>query len=909
MEAPKPAPQVVKPQTGDVVEAIEFRGSRRVPQDTLRALISARKGDILNDEVLRRDFMALWNTGRFDDIRLEAEKGATGIILRYVLVERRVVRSIKYEGAKSLTVSEILDRFKERKVGLSVESQYDPNKVQHAAVVLKEYLAERGRQYATVRPEVKQIPPSSLEVTFNVVEGPKVKVGVIDITGNQAFNDRWVISSMKNLRPIGIPHSRYFENLFAKTYDASKLEEDKERMRQAYQDKGYFQVKVLDHTVKLRDTGGHGFKIPLFKENHPGKAMDVTIPVEEGKLFHLEKINYVGVKFFRSPESLTRGLFGMAEGDIFSTAKLRKGLEQMRKLYGEFGFIDFVPEPSFDFPGGDKIDLTLTADEGKQFFVRRIDFSGNTNTRDKVIRREILLDEGDMFNTRLWDLSILRLNQLGYFEVLKEGEAADIKRDTRTNTVDITLKVKERGKNSIGLNGGVSGIAGSFMGFNYSTNNFLGLGETLSLDSQLGTRLRSVSLGFTEPYLFDHPIQLGAEVHLTRFNFDQAREASILSGQNLIPLYSALGTQNLLNYIQNGHGFSVTSSKLLKRSFARVGITYGYDVSNITVTTDAAKAYFDYINFSGIGGPNSLTGVHTSYITPSYTYNTVNHPINPTGGRSLFLSMQFAGSFLGGNVNTVRPTVDFKTFKQAPWHKGHILAFHFMGSMLTGYNGKLVPPFMRTYIGGEQDIRGFDIWGISPVAFVPSEATNVAVLNADGSARTQKDANGVLQPVTMNVPIYQLVFPGGDTQLISNFEYRIPIVGPVTLAIFADAGVNKILRRSQLSMDQSRIDTLNGSYPQAGFVQQAVIAPGTQRPRMSTGLELQVLLPVVNAPFRIYWAYNPLIVQEYLQPPIVTDRSAFPNQQTFVNALTSFGQSYPFFEKRSTFRFTIGRTF
>jgi len=825
-----------------------------------------------------------------------------------VLVERRVVRSIKYEGAKSLTVSEILDRFKERKVGLSVESQYDPNKIQHAAVVLKEYLAERGRQYATVTPEVKQIPPSSLEVTFNVVEGPKVKVGNIDITGNQVFDDRWVIRSMKNLRPIGVPHSRYLENMFAKTYDAAKLEEDKERIRQAYQDKGYFQVKVLDHTVTLRNTGGHGFKIPLFKENHPGKAMDIVVPVEEGRLFHLEKINYVGVKFFRSPESLTRGLFGMAESDIFSTAKLRKGLEQMRKLYGEFGFIDFVPEPSFDFPGGDKIDLTLTAEEGKQFFVRRIDFSGNTTTRDKVIRREILLDEGDMFNTRLWDLSILRLNQLGYFEVLKEGEAADIKRDTRTNTVDITLKVKERGKNSIGLNGGVSGIAGSFMGFNYSTNNFLGLGETLSLDSQLGTRLRSVSLGFTEPYLFDHPIQLGAEVHLTRFNFDQAREASILSGQNLIPLFSALGSQNLLNYIQNGHGFSVSSSKLLKRSFARVGITYGYDVSNITVTTDAAKAYFDYINFSGIGGPTALKGVHTSYITPSYTYNTVNHPINPTGGRSLFLSMQFAGSVLGGNVNTVRPTVDFKYFKPVPWHRSHILAFHFLGSMLTGYNGKLVPPFMRTYIGGEQDIRGFDIWGISPVAFVPSEA-DVTIYNADGSARTQKDSTGQLVAAKMKIPVYQLVFPGGDTQLVSNFEYRIPIVGPVTLAAFVDAGVNKILRRGQLSMDQSRIDTLNGIYPQAGFERQVVIAPGTQRPRMSTGLELQVLLPVVNAPFRLYWAYNPMIVREFLQPPIVTDRSIFPNQLTFINALTSFGQASPFYEKRSTFRFTIGRTF
>src|SRR6476620_1592025 len=278
-------------------------------------------------------------------------------------------------------------------------------------------------------------------------------------------------------------------------------------------------------------------------------------------------MNFTGVKLFRTPEVLMKPLFGMTTGDIFSTDKLRKGIENMRKLYGKFGYIDFVPEPDFHpaEDGSDQIDLTLTADEGKQFFVRRIDFSGNTTTRDKVIRREILLDEGDMFNTRLWDVSILRLNQLGYFEVLKEGEAADIKRNRVTNTVDITLKVKERGKNSIGLNGGVSGIAGSFMGFNYSTNNVLGLGETLSLDAQLGTRLRSVSLGFTEPYLFDHPIQLGAEVHLTRFNFDQAREASILSGKTLIPLYNNLGAQNLLNYVQNSHGASVSASTQLRR--------------------------------------------------------------------------------------------------------------------------------------------------------------------------------------------------------------------------------------------------------------------------------------------------------------------------------------------------------
>jgi outer membrane protein insertion porin family len=911
-EAPAPVAEPAPPEKiEDVIEAIEFRGARRVPQDTLRAMIFSKRGDRIDEDALRRDFMALWNTGRFDDIRLELEPGKTGKIVRYVLVERQIVRSIKYDGVKSVTVSEILDRFKERRVGLTVESQYDPNKVQRARVVLQEYLAERGRQFAEVNPEITQIPPSSLSVTFKVKEGPKVKVGKIDIENNKVFNDRAVIRAMKNLRPIGIPKSILFEDLFSKAYDLSKLEQDKEMIRNFYQERGYFTAKALDHEVKIRDVGGGWFRIPLFYPNKPGKRADLKVPVEEGPRYRLNKINFVGMKLFRTPDLLAQQLFQMKTGDVFSTAKLRKGMEEMRKLYGQFGYIDFVPEPDFNIiPNSDKITLTLNVDEGKQFFIRRIDFSGNTTTRDKVIRRELMVDEGDMFSTRLWELSILRLNQLGYFEVLKENEAADVKRDTKTNTVDITLKVKERGKNSVGLQGGVSGIAGSFVGFNYSTNNFLGLGETLSLDAQLGDRLRAVTFGFTEPYFLDRPMQVGFTVYTQRFNFDQAREVSLLSGRNLIPLFEAVGTSNLLNYISNGHGFTVYSSYPLRRSFARVGLTYGFDKSNITTLNNTSSSYFRYMNFQGLGGPNSLTGIITSKLIPSYSYNTVNHPITPTGGRSLFVATEFAGSFLGGNVNLIRPTVTATYFRPALF-KGHVLGMRALGSFLTGYGGKLAPPFSRYYMGGEQDIRGFDIWGVSPMGFVPSEAA-VTVLNSDGSARTQKviqDGKEVYTTVSQSIPYYQLIFPGGDTQAVGNFEYRIPIVGPVTVAAFFDAGLNKISRPSQLSLNPSRVTELNSKFPQAGFNERAAIAPGTQKLRTSTGIEFQVLMPVVNAPFRLYWAYNPTLVQTYLQPPIVLDRSAFPNQETFLSAVSQYGRPIPFFEKRRTWRFTIGRTF
>jgi outer membrane protein insertion porin family len=236
-----------------------------------------------------------------------------------------------------------------------------------------------------------------------------------------------------------------------------------------------------------------------------------------------------------------------------------------------------------------------------------------------------------------------------------------------------------------------------------------------------------------------------------------------------------------------------------------------------------------------------------------------------------------------------------------------------MGAFVTGFDGKQAPPMNRWFIGGENDVRGFDMWAISPVAYMPSYAT-VNVYNDDGSQRYQKTLqNGVetYSPVTQNIPVYQLFQPGGDLQTVANFEYRIPLAGPVTLAAFFDAGINKIVRPDQLTITPSRLEQLNGMFPQAGFNGRVVIAPGTQRIRTSTGLELQVLLPVVNAPFRIYWAYNPTTVQTYLQPPVVADRSYFPNQATFLNAITQpgVGQGVPFYELRKTFRFTIGRTF
>src|ERR1700730_3502356 len=189
--------------------------------------------------------------------------------------EKPTIRTIDYVGLSSVSNSDVLDRFKQDKVGLVVESQYDPTRLKKAEVSIKNLLSEHGRQFATIRSEVRQIPPASVGLTFVVKEGPKVKVGKIKFEGNKKIKTRVLRAAMKNLKPIGIPHSIFLENIFAKTYYATKLEEDTERVRAEYQNRGYFKMSVPgDAKTEIHDTGHQGFHIPLLQSG-PRKAVDI----------------------------------------------------------------------------------------------------------------------------------------------------------------------------------------------------------------------------------------------------------------------------------------------------------------------------------------------------------------------------------------------------------------------------------------------------------------------------------------------------------------------------------------------------------------------------------------------------------------------------------------------------------
>jgi outer membrane protein insertion porin family len=931
-------------QSSQNIDSIRVIGNRRIPKETILARLFTHPGDVYDPISIERDFNSLWNTGYFENLRIEREDTEKGIILDVFVKEKPTIREINYKGLNAVSQSDVLDRFKKEKVGLSVESQYDPAKILHATTVLKDLLAEHGHQFAIVKLDIKDIPPASVQVNFNIKEGPTVKVGNIKFTGNQHIPGLVLRRAMKNLKPIGIPYSIFFEDLFPQTFDASKLEEDAERVRLAYRDKGYANAAIEEPKTQIRDEGG--LNIFTFRPNK-GKRIDILMPVEEGARYRLGTITFTGNKAYTNTKAL-RAQFALKDGDWFNATLLQKGLENLKKAYGSLGYINFgaIPKPIYD-DQKKTVSLDIDIDEGKPFYVSRIEFQGNTITRDKVIRRELLLDEGSVYNSQLWEYSLLRLNQLEYFNPLRVDEDSEAHQDAEAGTVDLLLKVKEKGKNSIALNGGVSGLSGAFLGVNYQTNNFLGLGETLSLQGNLGNVARTFLIGFTQPYLRNRPLNLGFQLFSSKQDFNAAKQYQTTTGAS--PNLSAAQQSLTQNYNQASTGLTLSLSYPLKRhAFQRVGMTYSLNKSTITAFSTASQTFFQTISFrSGIQGSNALAGIVNSNASFSYIYNTINNPLRSRTGKEYSVVLQVAG--LGGNVRYIAPFVAYKHF--IPMHYlipsatgRNVLGMRAQLNYVQGFGGDVAPPNNRIYSGGEAELRGFDIRGATPYGYVPNRAA-VQLTNPDGSCVPRDPTNPQLnQCLMIPLPVYGIASIGGDTALTTNVEYRVPIAGPVMISVFDDFGIDVSLNKGQLKQSPEGFASLTaplygcpvfnngacqGGIPgnMVGFQQNIRPIAGTNFvPRMSLGSEISVIMPIINAPFRLYYAYNPLRLYEtpYCNSVLIggnkgscsaelITRDLFPpggaGDYTYQESLQAYGARYLFREPRKTFRLTVSTTF
>ncbi|HTZ89219.1 MAG TPA: outer membrane protein assembly factor BamA [Alloacidobacterium sp.] len=917
-------------QTSQTITQIRVIGNRRIPKETILARMFSHENEPFDPTTVERDFNSLWNTGYFEDVRIEREDNPKGgIILDVYVREKPTIREINYKGLNSVTQSDVLDRLKKEKVGFSIESQYDPTRIARVETVIKELLAEHGHQFATVKADVKTIPPASVQVNFIIKEGPKVKVGNISFTGNQHVSSRELRLAMKNLRPIGIPHSIIFENLFAKTYDASKLEEDAERVRRAYQDRGYFRANTGEPLTHIRNEGGLSF---FTFRPRKGKRIDIRIPVDEGGRYRLGSITFTGNKAV--PDSNLKALraqFPMKDGEWFNFTAFGKGLQNLQKAYGQLGYINFTADPVPTIDDAKKtVSFVVNLQEGKPFYVSRIEFQGNTVTRDFVIRRELLLEEGQVYNSHLWELSLLRLNQLDYFDPLKVDQDSETHQNPEAGTVDLLLKVHEKGKNSIGLNGGVSGLSGTFLGLNYQTNNFLGLGETLSVQASAGNLSRNLLFGFNEPYLRNKPVSLGFQLYSSKYDYNSAKAYNLTGADaNTTQAVTSL-TQN---YNQSVTGFTVSGAYPIRHSFKRIGLTYTLNRSSVTAFSQASQNLFQTLAFrSGIQGQNSLEGIVSSMISLSYSWNRLDSPYMPRTGTSFQGALQLAG--LWGNVRYFEPVVEYKQFRPIKWfhfnNEGrNVLGYRLQANYIQGISGDVAPPFNRFYAGGEADLRGFDIRTATPYGFVPTRVL-FNLTNPDGTCVPRDPTNPQTnQCVQVPIPVYGIGPIGGDTQVTANVEYRIPLVGrTAALEFFDDFGMNMANNSGQLKQSPEGYDSLNAPlYGCPNYVNGACVGgqsiqfdryirpiPGTNYvPRMSLGAQISVMMPIINAPFRIYYAYNPLRLYDDINGQNLITRSMFPaggaGDYSFAQATQLYGSLYELREPNKTFRLTVSTTF
>ncbi|MEJ7699046.1 MAG: outer membrane protein assembly factor BamA [Pyrinomonadaceae bacterium] len=699
----------------------------------------------------------------------------------------------------------------------------------------------KGYPNAKIDVADEEVSATSVAVTFNIEEGYRSRIVDIEFEGNEVFKDGELRGQLQLVKETGLISRFQGQDIL----DLRKLQYDLQKNVRSYMfSKGYFQARIGEPQVVGLGVRRTDFipliTLPLPLISSKDDTLRIIVPVTEGKVFRVGEVKIQGNSIF-SEQQILAGL-GLQKGEILNGKRLNDAVsEDLRKAYGGQGFVQYDAEFNPEFkdnpsnPNEGIVDLTITINEGRQFRLRRLEFTGNTFTRDQVLRREFLLNEGDIYNQNFVDISVLRLNQTGYFDPLDKDQDVEVRTDEEQGEVDAIVKVKEKGRQQISLNGGVSGIGGSFFGLEYSTNNLLGRGEILSFQFGFGNRQRNLQITFQEPYFRDRPISVGFSLFASSYKF--FGEGTFLS-QNQDLFFDAQNPTGTLTtdennlFTQNTYGASVfatapLSEFLPKRSFSRlsrIGLTYQFSATSIT---DPKINQLDPTQ--GIPVIFAQPNIITSRITPTFVYDGRQpsaNGIDTLRGRQLTAS--FALSGLGGDVRTYQPTVSYSEFIPVRRKKssnaevfGYRLQAGTIGSF--GTSEKIrnanslafvggVPLYERYFLGSESDLRGYEARSIGPIApyngFITSRNVTVAS-NASGTPTALPSINADLAGQLAQIGTFtgaggtnpaqisrNFQFIGGDTQLLGNFEYRIPIFGPVSLAAFADVGTVFNLRKT-----------------------------------------------------------------------------------------------------------------
>ncbi|TVV70913.1 outer membrane protein assembly factor BamA, partial [Sphingomonas solaris] len=720
------------------VRTIQVTGSQRLEPDTVRSYVKLRPGDAYTREQLDQALKDLYATELFADVQIKDDAGALTIQVR----ENPVINRIVLEGNKRLKSEKINPeiRLQPRQIFTRSKARADVGRI-------IELYRRQGRFAATVEPKMVLLDQNRVDVVFEINEGAKSKVRKINIIGNEKFSDGELRGEMAT-KQSGL--TKIFSS--GTSYDPDRLAYDQQKMRQFYLTNGYADFRVVSAVAELT----------------PDKRdFIITYVVEEGDRYKFGDIDVDSEIRDIKPETL-KALIPVKTGDWYNAKVIEDTVDTMTETTGLFGF---TPDIRPDFVR-DKEKLTMSVtfkvNDAPRVYVENIAINGNTHTKDKVIRREMRLAEGDAFNSFRVKRSRDRIQSLGYFQDKLEIEQ---KPGSAPDRVVLEANVEEKSTGELQVSAGFSSLEKFIVNLSITERNFMGKGQEVRASVDYSTYSKSVNLGFTEPYLFDKNIALGGDVFRRDYNS-----------------FNFVGNDRRTNYKQTTTGFQVRLGVPLTE-YTSLALRYGLSLDDVTL--DKGSFYTDTNGDGTIECDPLLAGRYlcdaignrtTSSVGYSLVFDNLNNRIRPSRGQRAVFSQDFAG--LGGSVRYIRTR--FEGDKYFNVGSGFIFNTHLEGGYIKGL-GQDIRLTDRFFLG-EPQIRGFGIRGVGPRItrrqFVTDPTTGVASLPLTFAADQNSSTDDAL---------------GGNAYYLGHLELEIPLgSGAKELglrpSIFADAGAVFSLR-------------------------------------------------------------------------------------------------------------------
>jgi outer membrane protein insertion porin family len=624
------------------VAEVLIKGNKRIESDAIKRIIKTAPGDIMLAKSLSEDLKAVYAMGYFDDIRIEAEEGADGKIIIFQVKEKPTIRRVRLTGNKHIKDEDIQEA-----LNIRTGSILNVNRVQDNIKLIETLYMDKNYHNVRVEYNVKQRDHNQADLEFIVTEGEKVRIKSVTFEGNQAYKD-------KKLKKLMETEEKGFFSWLTSSgeLDMDSLRQDVAKLSAFYHNSGYIQAKVGDPIVE-------------FKENW----IYVTIKIVEGPRFKIGKVDITGDLIFPKQTLLEKVM--VTQETFFNREVVRNDALTLTDFYADEGYAyaDIKPRVDRDL---DKLEVNISYDiqKNKQVFFEAIIISGNTKTRDKVIRRELKVYEQELYNGRGLKRGVRNLYRLDYFEDIKVNTLKGSTDDQMILKIDVT----EKATGTFTFGGGYSSIEDVFFATSITQRNLFGKGQSLSLKLELGARTNKLNLGFTEPWLFDIPLSAGFDLYKWDVDFDRYDKNSLGGGLRFsYPVFD----------------------------FTRFYISYKYDDAEIeNVRPDAPNSILDLEG-------NTLS----STITTRLRYDSRDKAFNATRGSDHSVTLDYAG--LGGDIGFTK--IVGKTSWYKLLYKDLIGFVHGEGGYVADHSGKILPDWERFYLGGMNSLRGYEWRDISPV--------------------------------------------------------------------------------------------------------------------------------------------------------------------------------------------------